>query len=395
CRSIEHVAHRSCLCLVPGDRFREARIIRCAVMIDVVGPEHHAREFLKQVVLFVGRTVGPDHADRISAIRSLHVAEHFSDEFQCLVPGRGYQFAILANHRRRQALRAVGEVESVTAFHTEEVAIDTALVAIIPAQNFHAGIRTPYTQRREAAVAAVRADGPNVIHFPGPGLVSIRSAGQRADRADIDTHAALFALEMIAFVGSDHGTLSTVLNTEGPYVHTSAADTYAAIAQDAARPVEVDHRRPLLLVTMALDVDELGFCGAVLERHVLQFAFAARVANRAIQRMVREQEFQHTLARLHYLLGLGLYDHAFGNRRRTGRLHLRHLFDLDQTHAARALQRETRVVTERLNFNPNVLARIDQQRPRRSGNLLPIDRNVYQLRCVSHESFFPEPACSK
>ena len=49
---------------------------------------------------------------------------------------------------------------------------------------------------------------------------------------------------------------------------------------------------------MVLDVHELRFGSAVLEGHVLQFAFAAGIADGTIQRMVGQQQFQHRLARL-------------------------------------------------------------------------------------------------
>ncbi len=46
---------------------------------------------------------------------------------------------------------------------------------------------------------------------------------------------------------------------------------------------------------------EAAFARAVAEDHVLQFALAALVADRAIERMIGEQEFEHVLARLVHL----------------------------------------------------------------------------------------------
>ena len=41
----------------------ESREVSGAVMIDVVGLQHRAREFREQIRFFVGGAVGADHAD--------------------------------------------------------------------------------------------------------------------------------------------------------------------------------------------------------------------------------------------------------------------------------------------------------------------------------------------
>ena len=91
----------------------------------------------------------------------------------------------------------LGEVEGVASLDAQEIAVDAALVAIVAAHNLHAGFGAAYAQRRLAAVAAMRADGADVIHLPGTRLVTIGADGERADRAYVDAHAALFALQMI------------------------------------------------------------------------------------------------------------------------------------------------------------------------------------------------------
>src|SRR5512142_533116 len=135
------------------------------------------------------------------------------------------------------------------------------------------------------------ADSSDVVHFPRARLVTIRAAGERADRTDVNAHAAFFAPQIVPdsgllIVGGDDLRGAAVLDTERPHVHAFAANADAAVAHDAARPVEVNHRRPLLLVAMVLDIDKLGFSRAVGEGHVLEFALAARVADRAIEWVV-------------------------------------------------------------------------------------------------------------
>src|SRR5581483_4463874 len=111
---------------------------------------------------------------------------------------------------------------------------------------------------------------------------AVSTRRESADRADVDAHAAFFALEMVFFVGSDERSNAAILDAESPDVHPFAADTHAAIAEDAARAVKEDDRGPLLFVFVILGVDEFRFGGAVRERHVLQFALAPGVAHRAV-----------------------------------------------------------------------------------------------------------------
>ena len=226
-----------------------------------------------------------------------------------------------------------------------------------------------HAQSGLASIAAMRADGAHVLHLPRPRLVAIRARGERADRADVDAHAALFALQMIFFIRSNDRTHAAVLHAERPHVHALAAYAHAAIAKNAARPVEEHHRRPLLLFLVVLRLHELRFGGAVGERHVLQFALAARIAHRTIQRMVAQQQFQHRLARLLDLVAVGGDDHALADHRRARGLQLGHLLDLHQAHAASALQREVGVIAERRHFDAHGLARLNEQRPRGSREL--------------------------
>ncbi len=175
---------------------------------------------------------------------------------------------------------------------------------------------------------------------------------------------------------------AAVLNAQRPDIHAFAANADAAVAQNAARAVEVHHRRPLLLVAMVLHVHELRFGGAVLEGHVLQFALAAGIAHRAVERMVGEQQLEHRLARLLDLVALGGDHHALGDRRGARGLQLGHLLDFHQAHAAGALQREAGVIAERRHLDARALAGLNEQRPRGNGELLAVDSEGY----VSHKN---------
>src|SRR5271154_4229008 len=153
------------------------------------------------------------------------------------------------------------EIESVPPFDTKKIAIDPALVTIIPAPNFHAGVRSAHAQRGFAPVGAMSARRAHVLHLPGTRLVAIRPGSQRPDRTNINAHAALFAIQMIVLIGCNDRTDTAVLHAQSPYIHALAANPHAAIAKNATRPVKENYRRPLLLFFVILGVDVFGFGG--------------------------------------------------------------------------------------------------------------------------------------
>src|ERR1039457_691874 len=137
---------------------------------------------------------------------------------------------------------------------------------------------------------------------------------------------------MIRLVGCDDGADTAILNAESPYVHPLATNAHATITKNAARAVEIDDGRPLLLFAMVFRLGVLGFGSTVGESHVLQFAFAAGIAHGAIERMVAKQQLNHRLARLTYFIAIGGDDHALRYDGRAGGLELGHLLDFDDAH---------------------------------------------------------------
>src|ERR1700722_13723061 len=266
------------------------------------------------------------------------------------------------------------KIETVTALDAEKISVGPALVAVVAADDFHASVRPAHAQRRLAAVAAVRADRAHVLHLPRTGLVAISTRGERTDRTDVDTHAALFAFQVIFFIGRDQRTDAAILHTESPYIHALAANAHATETQDAARAVEENYRRPLLLLFVGLRLHVSRLRGAVGKSHVLQFALAARVANRAIQRMIAEQDLNRRFTRLPDFFAVGGDDHAFADHRGAGSLELWRFLDLYHAHAASAAQREVRVITERRYLDAHRLAGLNQKRARGSGDFLAVDR---------------------
>src|SRR6516225_1182345 len=185
---------------------REGREVGGPVMVDVVGTQGQPGKLLQQIALLVAGAIGPDDADRIAGLFELR-----RYELNCLIPRRRHELAAALDQGTAEAARVIREVESVTSLDAEEVAVDAALVAIVTAHDVHAGIGTPYAQRRLAAVTAVRADCSDVLHLPRTGLVPVSTRGKCADGADVDAHAAFFALKMIFFIRRNDRAGTTVL----------------------------------------------------------------------------------------------------------------------------------------------------------------------------------------
>src|ERR1035438_7465398 len=159
----------------------------------------------------------------------------------------------------RRTPRVVGKIERIAPLDAEKVVVDPALIAVVATHNLHARVRAAHAQGCLASVPTVRADCGYVVHLPRPRLVAVSARRERPDRTDVDTHAALFTLEVIVLVGRDDRTDAAILYAQGPHVHALAAHANAAITKDASRPVKVHHRRPLLLLAMVLGLREFRF----------------------------------------------------------------------------------------------------------------------------------------
>jgi hypothetical protein len=137
------------------------------------------------------------------------------------------------------------------------------------------------------------------------------------------------------------------------------AHANATVTEDAARTIVVDRRRPLLLITVLLGLGVEALTRAVLEGHVLQFALAAGVADRAVERMIAQQQFDHGLARLRNLRRFGDEDLSLRNRRCAGRLQLGNFLLAHHAHAACRLQAQARVITKSRNLDARLAAGIN------------------------------------
>src|SRR5690606_30307107 len=141
---------------------------------------------------------------------------------------------------------------------------------------------------------------------------------------------------------------------------------------------------------------EAGLAAAVAHRLVLQRALATLVADRAVERVVDQQELHHPALRLVGAFGgeLGVDLHALGDHQRAGglrlhpsrrSLHLAHAAvgsghrHLDQALATGADRRQQRVVAEPRDLDADLLGGPDHQRALRRAHLDAVDGQVDHL----------------
>src|SRR4029079_7958785 len=137
-----------------------------------------------------------------------------------------------------------------------------------------------------------RARALRLVEIPRACLEAVRLRGERTDRADLHRVAAEVADEGLVGEREDLRVVATAGEADQRVTGDLVGETRATVAQDAALPVEqhqIADRDRLFEVPLLLDVPALT--GAMAEGLVLQRALAALVADRAVERMVRQEQF--------------------------------------------------------------------------------------------------------
>ncbi len=212
-----------------------------------------------------------------------------------------------------------------------------------------------------AADRAEAADRWDVLDLPGPRLEPVLRRGERADRAELDHVAAERGAVRLVLERRDQRLCATVSGHELPVLGDVRGEAGAAVAEDAALTVERDRRRDRdRLVERPLRKRHPRVPGAVLEGQILERALAALVADRAVERMVDEDELERRLLPLRGLRGRlrRPHHHPVLGGQGAARLQLGHPLDLDEAHATGADGRS----------EPGLVAEhgdLDSRRPRR------------------------------
>ena len=153
----------------------------------------------------------------------------------------------------------------------------------------------PSDVERQAAVAGLAAQAPGDLviadtreHVAELALQAVVRADDGADRA---ARAGLGHLAQglgRAGHGRGHGAAAVVHGLDRVLAHPFVAYARAAFAENAPLRIVRDDRRKILLGSHVLIFREPLLDIAPVEDHFLQFALAAAIANRAVERVVRE-----------------------------------------------------------------------------------------------------------
>ncbi len=210
-------------------------------------------------------------------------------------------------------------------------------------------------------MSARRLDGGQV---PGPSPEAIGSGREGTDRTDLDGVAREVRRERQVREGVHLGVVPAVLELDERVAGDLVGEPGAAGAQDAALTVQQHEVRDgdrLLIVALLFDEPRLS--RPVRHRLVLEWALAASVTDRAVERVVDEEELEDSLLSLLDGVVLSVDHHAVGDGVGTGgdqRRSPRRL-DLDQTHAAHPDGVHSGMPAEARDVGAVVLGGLDDQ----------------------------------
>jgi hypothetical protein len=235
-----------------------------------------------------------------------------------------------------------------------------------------------------AAHRAEPADRRHVLDLPGPRFEPVLRRRERAHRTELDHVSGERRTVGLVLERGDDRLRSSLAGDELTVLGDVGREARAAVAEDAAFAVEGDRRRDRdRLLEGPLREGVTRHRRAPAERQVLERALAAFVADRAVERMVDEDELEGRVLPVGgRLRGLGgADDHSVRRRQGAAGLELRHALDLDEAHAAGADRRsETWLVTEDGNLDPGRERRLHEPGPLRHLHFAPVDRDGDDLR---------------
>ena len=235
--------------------------------------------------------------------------------------------------------------------------------------------------------ANVRTDGVHHVDarhapkLPRPLFEQLRLLEQRSDRADVGQVTGELTVDGALEVGRDLAVFAAVEHADLIDARDFFRKANAARALDATGHRGLDDRAHVLVVDRPLVLLEARAAAAIGHRLVLQVAFAALVANRAVERVVDEQELHHPFSRLLDHRRVGTDRLAVGGGKSTARLRLgRARRDLDQAHAAIAGDRQALVIAEARDLLARKLARLQNGRALRDLDLDAVDGDLRHRR---------------
>ena len=225
----------------------------------------------------------------------------------------------------------------------------------------------------------MRCDRRTLVQFPGTGLEAERPGGQGAHRADINHIARQFGFKRALDIGTDFHVLAAARRTQFQLAGHFLQQSDTAGAMDTTRHVGGNQRTDERVPDHAFVFGKARHVTAIFQCQVLQFAFTTLVTDRAIQRVVDQQEFHHPLLRAPGQLRAGKDLHAIGHRGSTGRQRLRHLLHLDHAHAAVGGNGQFLVVAETRHADTRRIGHLDNHVTPARLKGLPVDLDAHRV----------------
>ena len=292
--------HRGCLLQIGvGDRHRlagdlrrqERRLlvgVRPYPEIDVVGVQHHPGELRIRVRVLDGAPAPDQYACSTSCGREPD--RRYPEGFR---PRRGAQLAVLfTDLRRGDAIADACIGEGPPALIAVPLLVDLWIVAGQPAQHLSAPMVGALGAARRAVLA--RAGAGHQIERPR--AEAICRAGECAHRTDLHGVAREIRRERLARCNADLLQRTALQQFDERVTRDLLGEPGAPCAQHTPFPVQQHLRGDRdRFGEGAFDVVEPSLHPAVRHGLVLQRAFAALVADRAVQRMVDQQQLHHAV----------------------------------------------------------------------------------------------------
>ena len=322
--------------------------------------------------------------DGVSAMLMLDIFQTVRHVFQRRLPIDFFPLVALFQHRGSQAFGTVQRFVRETVLVRDPALVD----GFVFQRQYALDLASFHLHDQVRTEAVMRADRFAARQFPRTGAVAERLRGQCADRAQVDHVARQFGVDRLAHEGHDFRVFAAADHAQLHHAGHFLAKAYATGALDAARHFLHGHQRTgFLRLHDALVFLVARFALAVAHCQVLQLAFAALIADRAIERVVNQQEFHDRLLRLHSFIAGGAHDHAGTDRGRTSGQRLGRLFHFDQAHAAVRCDRQFLVIAEVRNVGSQFVGGVHHHATSRDFDFFAVyfdfnhgDRYLTQLR---------------
>ena len=361
-----------------AERFRGGAVGQVELadaVVDVAAAQPRCQARQQRALLVRGGRMG-EHAKRVAGV----VAQYLRGQRQRFFPA-GFAEAFATIPFTDPDQRHAGAVGGGQAFMRVAVAVgQPALVhRLVVARHAAQQVAAADVMEQVAAQRVVVAQRRPRGQLPRARLEAEHLVGQRAHRADVDDVAGQLGGQRLAVVGADLQVLTAVHAAQLVGAGDFRGHPDAARAVDAAGHLAGDQWAQVFVRHRTLALDEAIDRAAVAQRQILQLAFAALVADWAVQRVVDQQELHHVALRLQRLVVAREDLHAVHHRRGAGRRRLRRGaaadFRIHQAHAAVGGDRQLLVVAETRDRDAGLGGGLDDHRALGRGHLDAVDED--------------------